>query len=170
MPWMPSGTDPWSIPQKDPDRHYRFLSSKPERLGGWLRSWGDRPGYALVRGATVDDTKAMAVKLGLSAELVDVNLNRIMYGHNVLASIPKEEYERRMNEMAGETTDRIGAAKEAFHAAGADLPGIKTFERDPEEHADRKRIATRDDKPFVGQAGTGKSPHLKPRRTRAVPR
>ncbi len=170
MPWTPSGTDPWLIPNKDSSRHYRFLSSKPERLGGWLRSHGDRPGYALVRGATVADTKKMAVKLGLSEELVDPNLNRIAYGHNVLASIPQEEYERRIREMAGETNDRIGAAKEAFHATGETLPGVTTFERDPEEHEDRKRIATRDERPFSGQTGRGTSPHLKPRKSRAVPR
>ena len=170
MPWQPQGVDPWFIPNPDPERHYRYISSKPEKLGQWLRSYGDRPGYSLERGATVEATKALAVKLGLSAEQVDVNLNRIAYGHNILASIPMDEYLRRQNELLNMTKDSIGASKEEFHATVDAIPGVKSFERSPEEHKDRKRVATRSDRPISGQTGVGTSPHLRPPRTRATPR
>ena len=170
MPYIPQGTDPWVVPNPQPGRHYRYISSKPERLSLWLRSYGDRPGYSLERGATVEDTKKIAVSLGLSEEQVDLNLNRIMYGHNVLASIPEEEYRKRTAEFAKTTNDKVGNAKEAFHAVGDDLPGITTFERTEEEHNDRKRIATRSDRPISGQTGRGTSPHLRTRARRASAR
>ena len=168
MPYVPRGQDPWLIPNPAPGRHYRYISSKPEKLGLWLRSFGDRPGYALERGATVEATKKLAVQLGLSEEQVDVALNRIGYGHNVLASIPIEEYVRRTSELSAQNAENIGAAKEAYHAAVDEIPGVTSFERSPEEHEDRKRVATRPDRPFSGQTGVGRSPHLKPPRTRAL--
>lgn len=170
MPYIPQGQDPWLIPNPNPERHYRYLSSKPEKLGLWLRSFGDRPGYALERGATVEATKALAVELGLSEEMVDLNLNRIGYGHNVLASIPMEEYLRRQGELIGMKDEAIGAAKEEFHATVDELPGVKSFERTPDEHKDRKRVATREDRPISGQTGRGTSPHLRTQRRRAVAR
>ena len=169
MPYIPQGADPWEVTHPQPGRHYRYISSTPEKLGLWLRSFGDRPGYALERGATVKDTKELAIKLGLSAEQVDTNLNRIGYGHNVLASIPMEEYLRRRRELGEKVDTRESDAKEAFLATADELPGVTAFERSPDEHKDRKRIATREDRPFSGQSGVGSSPHLKPRRTRANP-
>lgn len=162
MPWTPQDADPWQI-NSDPERHYRWISSKPEKLGQWLRSFSGRPGYALVRGATVDATKKMAEKVGLSGEMVDVNLNRIMNGHNVLASIPMEEYNNRRKELSKLTEENISAAKEAYHASAERLPGVTTFERTDEEHEDRKSFANRPDRPISGQSGRGASPHLRPR-------
>jgi len=166
MPYIPQGEDAWAVPNPQPGRHYRYLSTKPEKLGLWLRSFGSRPGYSLERGATIEDTKKLADLLGVGAEMVDENINRIMYGNNVLASIPMEEYIRRRKELGAIDAEKEAAAKEAFHVAG-DKPGIKTFERTEEEHIDRKRIATRGDRPFSGQTGRGKSPHLRTRARRA---
>ena len=170
MPYMPQGVDPWVIPTPEPGRKYRWISSKPEKLGQWLRSYGDRPGYALVRGKTIEDTKRKAVELGLSDEMVDLNMNRIAYGHNILASIPIEEYVLRDNELINMKNSAIGAAKENFHAVVDSIPNVTSFERTPDEHKDRKRIATRPDRPVSGQAGVGTSPHLKTPRNRAVAR
>ena len=157
--------DPWGVPNPDPARRYRWIATDPRRLSLWLRSYGEVPGYSLVQGASIKDTKALAERLGLSDRLVDAS-NRIVYGHNVLADIPVEEYERRVSERVDEQLDKLASAKDEFHAKAEGLHGIKTFEQTPEETADRKEFHQREpgDRPFVGQAGQGTSPLLRPRR------
>lgn len=161
MPWIPQRHDAWLVSTPAPDRHYRWLSTKPEKLGLWLRSYADRPGYALERKATVEQTMELSVKLGLGAEMVDKALNRIMYGHNVLASIPMEEYILRQGELLGKSDDALSEARDEYRATLDALPGVTSFERSEEEHDDRRRIATREDRPVSGQAGVGTSPHLR---------
>jgi hypothetical protein len=136
---------------------------RPDRLGLWLRSYGNIPGYRLEQKETVAKTKEHAVNLGLPADMVDTALNRISYGMNVLASIPDAEYVRRMEEKLEEQLDKIDASKEQFHEKGSTLPGVRTFEEHPKETADRKGFATRTDRPFSGQTGVGASPALRRR-------
>jgi hypothetical protein len=151
---MPS--DPWEIPTPDPSRSYRWLSDDPKRLSLWLRSFGDVQGFVLEPDANCD-------KLGLPDSYRNRATGRITYGHNILASIPMEQHKRREAEKIEETLERIYDAKQAFHAVGDALPGVTTFEEHPDESADRKRIATRPDRPFSGQSGRGDSPVFQPR-------
>ena len=147
--------DPFFIPKEDPTRHYRWLSDDPRRLSLWLRSYGDVPGYEL---EPVDNCE----RLGLPESYKHSLSGRIVMGHNVLASIPKEEHERRVKELLDEGLERLAAAKEEVHAKAEGLPGVRSFEEHPDATADRKAYHTREDRPFSGQAGRGKSPHLKP--------
>lgn len=156
--------DPWGIPRPASDRQYRWLSTDPRRLSMWLRAYGDIPGYDLVQGASLEDTRKLADQLGLSRRLVDAS-NRIVYGHNVLAHIPLEEHHRRQREQINEQLDKITQAKDQFLADADGLHGVTPFEEHPEETQDRKQFNTREpgEAPFVGQAGVGKSPMIRRR-------
>lgn len=154
MPYSPPNVDPFTIPTPDPTRHYRWLSDDPRRLALWLRSYGSIPGYRL-------EPRENAEKLGLSLDYVNEATGRIRYGYNVLASIPIEEYERRVRERLDEQLEKIGSAKERVHAAVDGLPGAKVIEREPEEHFDRKAHAERPsvNRTFVtGHKGTRPAP------------
>jgi len=159
--------DPWAIPNPQPGRYYRWISTDPRRMSMWLRNFGDIPGYSLVQGSTVAETIALAEKLGYSASMVDAS-NRISYGFNCLADIPVEEHERRVREKVDEQLEKVNAAREAFHASVEGLHGVKSFEQDPEEFVDRKNFARRGpgERPFVGQAGQGASPLMRARARR----
>lgn len=136
MPYSPQGVDPFSIPRPDPTRHYRWLSDDPRRLALWLRQHGDHPGYQLV---TPEEGEA----IGLGADYVNLATGRIRYGFNVLASIPIEEYHRRVRERLDEQLDRQQAAREGFLASTDHIKGVDAFIREPAEHFDRKEHATR---------------------------
>lgn len=153
--------DPYYIPNKDPNLHYRWISDAPTKLGLWLRSYGSRPGYTLVQGATIEETQKIAEEHGLTAQYVTA-ANRIAYGQNVLAAIPREEHERRVAEQVAEQRSKLAAAKDAFHAEGDNIPGIRTFEDHPENLDDKRKFAEREDRPFSGQTGVGASPHVSP--------
>lgn len=157
--------DPWAIPNPDPTRHYRWISSDPRRLSLWLRSWGTVPGYSLVQGDSIDETRRLAEKLGFHASIVDT-ANRISFGFNVLADIPREEYERRVKEKVDEQLEKVAQTRESFHEAVDKIHGVKSFEQDPEEFEDRKKFNRRGagERPFVGQAGRGASPFMRARR------
>lgn len=161
MPWIEPGRDPWGIPNPDTSRHYRWVSNKPERLMLWLKSYGSTPGYTLEQKATLDKTREHAIALGLPPEYVNENTNRIEYGLNTLASIPMEERDRRIKLKLDELIERRQASVDEFHAKGDELPGVRTFEEHPEQTQDRKKFATRTERPFSGQSGVGTSPNLR---------
>ncbi len=152
MPFMT--VDPFMIPSPDPTRHYRWLSDNPRRLSMWLRSYGTVSGYALEPAANCE-------KLGLPESYGQKATGRIVMGDNILASVPLEEFHQRQRDNIDAQLERLAAVKEEFHAQGEMLPGIRTFEEDPEQTADRKRYHTRPDRPFSGQAGRGNSPVFK---------
>jgi hypothetical protein len=58
MPYLPPNEDVWSIPNPEAGRHYRWLNMRPDRLGLWLRSYGNIPGYRLEQKETVAKTTA----------------------------------------------------------------------------------------------------------------
>lgn len=167
MPYIPQGADPWLIPTPDSSRHYRWLNSNPMRLGLWLRAFGSVPGYRLERGATIEDTKRIADTLGLSAESVDLATNRIAYGHNVLASIPIEEYARRSAAQVDEQLEKIAEVEDSAFANIDNIKGVRAFKEHPDEMKERERHAVRGmtgSRPLSGQTGVGTSPGLRKQR------
>jgi len=161
VPYIPQGSDPWVIPNPDPTRKYRWLDARPQKLGLWLRSHGSIPGYSLDRRETVDKTRAHAESLGLPADLVDANLNRISYGLNVLGSIPIEEYERRQAEHLDDQVEKLSAQEDAYHAKIDGIRGVRSFKEPIEETAERREFHTRSDRPISGQTGVGPSPNMR---------
>lgn len=154
MPYSgPRGDRDWSyIPNPDPTRHYRWLADDPRRLSLWLRSIGNCPGYELVRRPyakpvkDIDETNTtwgLAKQLGLDPEgYVDVTNNRIRYQFSVLASIPMEEYERRVSESREEAIQRDASIEDSYMAR-VEARGVRPFKRELEEIEDRKEFATR---------------------------
>lgn len=163
MPYQRPIDDPWSIPNPKPGRHYRWLAADPRRLSLWLRSYGDIPGYSLVQGKTKQETISKAEELGYDASWVDAN-NRISFGHNVLADIPVEEYHRRTKERIDEQLDKINEATNKVYELTEPVKGVEPFIEHPDETQARKEFSKREDRPFSGQAGRGKSPNLKSRK------
>jgi hypothetical protein len=157
MPIQRITADPYMIPNPDSTRHYRWLSDDPKRLALWLRSLGDSPGYRVERGDTVDATGELAEKLGFAIDYVDKSRNCIRFGFNILASIPVEEHEARMEYMAQQQYDAISSAEDSFMAEADRVPGVRGIKRDPEEHKDRKSHAAREGRPFAGQVSGRRS-------------
>ena len=168
MPYVSPQKDPWNIPKPDSSRHYRWIASDPRRLGLWLRGFGDIPGYRLLQGKDRADTIKIAERLGFPASYVDVN-NRITWGHNVLADIPREEYDRRVKERLDEQLEKIYTAQNSVSEAVDKIPGVDMFVEHPDETAMRKANSERDGRPFSGQSGRGTSPALKARKTPTKP-
>lgn len=161
MPYFPAQKgDPYFIPKKDASRHYRYVSADPRRLGGWLMSFGDIPGYTLIQGATVAETIAKAKALGLPESYVNKVDNRIQIGLNILADIPIAEHFRRVKEKIDERIESLQAAKDSFHETADRLKGVHSREFADGQAEDEKEFHTREDRPFSGQAGIGRSPVL----------
>lgn len=157
MPWMPTGTNPLDVPNKEPGRHYRWLwYANKQKFAQWLMSFGDRPGYRLEQGRTLDETKALAERLGFSIGYVDIATNRIVFGDLVLASIPQVEYERRFNEDTAEQRALATAVErgEDYKEALSDNPHVRPFAMQLGEWEDRKNHATREGQPVVSMART----------------
>ena len=145
MPYVPNrNTDVFYIPNPEPGRAYRFISSDIRRLAGHLRSYGDIPGYRIEQGNSVEETKKLCEKLGLPIEYVVAARNRIEYGDVILASIPDVEKVRRFHESLEHTRDRLDQSKDKFYGQVESTRGMKVYERDLAEHQDRKRHAERD--------------------------
>lgn len=138
MPYQPRNADPFSIPNPDPGRHYRWLADDPKRLGLWLRSYGDCPGYRLEVG---EETCA---RLGFETQFMLDPMKRIRYGFNVLASIPIEEWERRQRERLDEQIEKFNAPLEKFAAAVDNIPGARARFDDAETFEDKKKFNTRE--------------------------
>ena len=155
--------DPYFIPKPDPTRHYRWLSDDPKRLGMWLRSFGDVPGYRLEAGPTLADTVAIAEKLGYNDSYVDKLKNRITFGYNVLASIPIEEHDLRVRYRVEDQMEQLAAAEDQMFAKFDNIKGVRARKDAVENFQDEKRFHTREDRPFSGQAGSGVSPALRRR-------
>lgn len=150
--YTPPNLDPFFIPKPDPSRSYRWISTDAKRLSQWLRSYGSIPGYELVQGKTVDETRALAKSLGLSAHDVSTTFNWISYGDLVLASIPIEEFERRRQEFADMVrADGDGMLDQYYEAATR--KGIKPFVKEVEEIEDRKKRAAAEYHDRVGYTG-----------------
>lgn len=152
MPYVPPGTDVFRVPKKASGFEYRWISDDAERLDGWLRGHGDRPGYKLVRGKNVPETRKVALAHGLPEESVDELTNMIKYGRLILARIPHAEAARRRAEMKSEYRsrfdDQVDAAQDALTRQG-----IRPKIAELEEFKDRKRFAEREDNPTVSLAG-----------------
>lgn len=133
------------VANPDPAMHYRWLDITPERLSQALVPHGKRPGYKLVKGPKLDDTKTMAKKLfgDGGEEMVNEVTNRIQFGNLVLGQIPRVEAQRRRDELKADRTDRLASARDEYkdRAAGR---GIRPIDVDPDEIADRKEFASRD--------------------------
>lgn len=153
MPINRIQADPFLIPNPDSTRHYRWLSDDPRRLALWLRSLGDDPGYRLERGPTVKETVELAEKLGFNGDYVDRAKNVIRFGFNILASIPKEEHEKRIQFLLDQQGETLAQAEDSFMAEADRVRGVRAFKDDPEEVMNRKKHATREDRPFAGQVG-----------------
>jgi hypothetical protein len=164
MPYTPQTGDLFGVPTPETGRHYRWLSTRPEKLSGWLRSFGTIPGYRLERGATLDRTKERCTALGLPVECVNEATNRIEFGFNVLASIPLEEHERRTSEKRSIERSREGQVEDSFRATIDRVPGATARIDVAEEFEARKQHAVREDRPFSGQSGTDDSPQFRRRR------
>ena len=154
MPVNRIDADPFFIPKPDSTRHYRWISDDPKRLALWLRSIGDSPGYKLERGDTVKATQALAEKLGFSPDYVDRGKNCIRFGFNLLASIPVEERDKRVEYLQRMQTEQLDAAQDQFLSDADRMRGVKGFIKDPAEVQDQKKHALREDRPFSGQTGT----------------
>lgn len=161
MPWVEPKADLWLIPNEDPTRHYRWISMKPSRLSAWLRSFGDVPGYRLECGKDLAATEALCERLGLPGSMIDKNLNRIVVGDCCLASIPREEFERRERIRLADVQERLDSSEEEALARANELPGVKMYKEHPAVSADKKEFHTRSDRPFSGQTGVGDSPQFR---------
>ena len=134
MPYVPIGQDQLAIPNPDPARAYRWIASDIQRLTQHLRSYGKIPGYSIVNhpdGPT--QTQDIAEQLGLPKEMVNVAMNRIMWGDLVLADIPIEEMNRRTLEKLCSGKERVSNARERAESLADELPGIRVRKESPEE-------------------------------------
>ena len=161
MPIQRTTHDAFHIPNKDPNRHYRWISADRKKLAMWLRSLGDSPGYRLEQGASAKETLALCTQLGLPAQYVDAARNVIRNGDLFLASVSVEEYDKRIAFLVRMGQDRQQAAREDFLAQADATPGVTAVTDEPEEFMEKKAHAEREDRPVSGQSGVGTSPALK---------
>ena len=119
------------------------MADDPERLSGHMTGHGDRPGYLIVQGKTVAETKSIATKLMDNPTMVNELTNRIQYGRLILAKIPSAEAERRRRELAAMSRDRRGAGRDEAMAA-MERRGVRPFVAELGEIEDRKEFASRD--------------------------
>lgn len=155
MPYQPN-RDIFFIPKWNevhPDLHPRFLSTKAERLRGHMMDWGTGGYTPYGTDLTLDELKAKAVALGLNESYVNTNLNRIMVGDLVLASIPKVEFERRCKEKLGMTSDREQAEIDSYLGSQT-TKVVRPIVMSEEEFTDRKRHNTRETNNRVGYSAT----------------
>lgn len=161
MPYVPRDGSVNGVPHvpDTADTHYRWINSMNRiKFGQWLVRHGSRPGYGIVQGATVEDTKKLADEMEaagaqINSSFVDAS-NRVTYGEMVLVSIPRGEHERRREELVREQrtiaadfykrkAEELNETVESRH--------VRAFAAEKEEIDDRKRFATREDRPFVSQ-------------------
>ena len=156
MPYMPANTDILAVPnwdKKHPDLHKRYISMKPDKMRG--HTWDFGTGGYVPYGSqfqTLDELREAARELGLSEAHVNTALQRITVGDLMLAYIPREEADRRRNELLNAGRERQEAAVDGFLAQ--ERKGIKprVFE-DEEEYKDVKKHATREGGNRVGYSG-----------------
>ena len=153
MPGPMTGGMP-HVKNPEPGFHYRWLDSSQDRLSQHLLGHGDRPGYVIVAGESLDQTRAIAKKLfGAGGQgMVDVLTNRIKYGMSVLGKIPLVEATRRQRERYNDLMDRLGVLDDEYKERTAKR-GIKPFVYDEDEMKDRKEFATREGSPKVALTG-----------------
>lgn len=164
MPYIEPGFDFSHIPnwaEVYPDRHARWLDgSKQNKLRMHLMSFGDKPGYQILRGKTLEETREIAEKLGLSELHVDDATNRIVYGDLILAWIPRAEHERRRDSIINEQRrmaerDARGETYVEQFETNPDLQrkGIRPVRRQLGEHLERSAHAQGQTPPQVSLAG-----------------
>lgn len=142
------------VAHPDPAMHYRWLDVTPDRLSQALIAHGQRPGYKLVKGAKLADTKAMAEKLfgPGGEEMVNEVTNRIQFGNLVLGQIPMAEVVRRRAELKADRLDKLQASRDEYKDR-ATQRGIRPIEKELGEIQDRKEFASRDGGGRVSLAG-----------------
>jgi len=146
---MPYSDEPLRVPLPETGKHYRWLSIDIRRLQAWQVGVGTgRPGYRLVKGDTVAQTKEEAKKIGLNDEYVNELANRIQYGDVTLGWIPEEEYQKRVRETTSRQAGRVAASKQAIEEVN--LPGVKLRVQEVGEIEERKKFARRDSNNRVG--------------------
>lgn len=141
--------------------HLRWLNSRDrDNFALNLMPAGDRPGYKLVQGKTIDDTKALAVGLGLSEHHVDSATNRITHKEHALACIPEAEHQRRCAERKAHQLNRAKSMGDEYDEAINALPSddIKPYRKEVAEHEDEKAFHNRPGKPVVAMPGIPVTP------------
>lgn len=156
MPYTPPNTDILTVPnwdKKHPDLHKRYLSTRPDKLRG--HTWNFGTGGYIPYGsqfATLAELKEAAAELGLSPAHVNEATQRIMVGDLMLAYIPKEEAERRRQELVDAGREKQDDARDAFLSTARRGVTPRIFESE-EEYKDVKKHATRESTNRVGYTG-----------------
>lgn len=151
MPYTPPGSDGLNVPSPEKGKSYRWLADDRDRMQMHLLSHGGYPGWKLVRGKNVVETRAKAQKLGLPDVYVDDITNMIKYGRLVLAEIPTAEFKRRRAERKAESLAASKAEDEAAMERMAQR-GVRPMIKELAEWEDRKEFS-KEDKPTVSLAG-----------------
>jgi hypothetical protein len=143
-----------AIRNGDPSLHYRWVRNKPERYEQLFIPHGDRPGYSIVQGTSIESTRELAIKLfgTESAQGLVDERNRIKYGDLILASIPKVEYEQRLEELR-ENDRRTRQSIDEAYRDSLDRRGVRALVAELGEFEDRKSFATRESNNRVGYTG-----------------
>lgn len=155
MPWTPLNENipDFHIPNWDavfPDRHPRFISMDARRMKGHATSYGKYPGYQqLGAGMSADELAETVEKLGMTRDVINTALNRVVIGDLMLAWIPREEYERRFREKLTAAEERINRSIDR-HLASQRTKGIKPIVMETEELEDRRAFAARESDNRVG--------------------
>ena len=132
--------------------HYRWLADDNDRLGSHLIPEGSRPGYRIVCGKNYEETKKLAVSLGLPDIMVNKLSNRITFGRLILGAIPKAEHAKRQDDLKADLYDRLSATKDDFMEKTTKR-GIRPIIKEAAEFVDRKAHAERDSDNTVSLAG-----------------
>lgn len=152
IPTAPGGISGPNCPI--PGAYFCFLNARDQqRFAMALMHVPGQPGYRLVQGRTVDETKALAVSLGLTEAHVDEKTNRIGWGGvDVLAMLPLDEYRRRMEAKSKRAADRQEQFKQDHPARidGLHLRGVKGVVMQRGEYEERAAHAARPGQPVVG--------------------
>ena len=133
--------------------HLRYLNATDQNnmAGHFMPPGPGRKGYCFVKGKDSDETVEIAESLGLSEFHVDKAKNRIINSGHILAYIPIEEYEIRMDERRR----RAAAQQKGFHQDIVDrineveAPGVKGVTIQHGDFMERKVHGERTGKPFV---------------------
>lgn len=147
---MPRYQDALAVRKPEPGMGYRWLADDPERLSLHLVGDPDMPGYKIVQGKNVPETKKLAAKLGFSEGYVNELTNRIQYGRLILGQIPKIAQQARQRELRTDLLDLLGRREEEA-TEKMKRAGVNPIVGEAEEFEDKKQFATResDNRVFV---------------------
>lgn len=167
MQLRPRNVDPYFIPTAPgglsgpqcplPNMYFCWLNARDQQgFALALMHVPGRPGYRLVQGRNVEETRKLALALGLTEAHVDERTNRITWGGvDTLAMLPREEYETRMAEQRASALARQQEFKDG-HPARIDamqLRGVRGVVMQRGEFEERAAHAARPDRPVVSYAG-----------------